>query len=65
MSVTQYLTRGEYTRKLVHEEGFSPGDLQQRYERIVQRLGEEPQRYFEVAEPPVFSPVLQPASPGF
>ena len=58
MSVTQYLTHGEYIQKIGTRGGLPPGDLRQRYERIVQRLGEDPRQYFEVAEPPVFSPVL-------
>jgi tRNA A-37 threonylcarbamoyl transferase component Bud32 len=38
--------------------GFLSPDLQCRYERVVQRLLAEPQRYFDGAAAPVFSPVL-------
>jgi tRNA A-37 threonylcarbamoyl transferase component Bud32 len=37
---------------------FLSPDLQCRYERVVQRLLEEPQRYFEGADAPAFSPLL-------
>jgi tRNA A-37 threonylcarbamoyl transferase component Bud32 len=58
VSATQYFTHGEYTKKIGARGEFPSGELQQRYERIVRRLREEPQRYFEAAEPPVFLPVL-------
>ena len=58
MRATLASKRGERTRKVDARGVFLSPDLQRRYERIVQRLVEEPQRYFEGPTPPVFSPIL-------
>jgi tRNA A-37 threonylcarbamoyl transferase component Bud32 len=50
--------RGTHAKKVDVSGVFLSPDLQRRYARVVQRLIEEPQRYFEGAEAPVFLPIL-------
>jgi aminoglycoside phosphotransferase len=63
MRATLQQTRGEQIEPIGVNGLFSSLDLQRRYEHIVRRLAEEAQQYFEVAEPPVFSPVLSMRRP--
>ena len=58
MRATLQQTRGEQLEPIGASGLFASLDLQRRYERIVRRLAEEAQQYFEAAEPPAFSPVL-------
>jgi tRNA A-37 threonylcarbamoyl transferase component Bud32 len=56
---TQAPRRGEHAGPVDARGVFLSPDLQCRYERVVRRLLEEPQRYFEGADAPVFSPILR------
>jgi tRNA A-37 threonylcarbamoyl transferase component Bud32 len=50
--------RGTHAKQVQTRGIVLSSDLQCRYERVVQRLREDPQRYFEGAVAPILSPIL-------
>lgn len=58
MTVARRQAQGEYVRRIGPGGVFPSVDLQRRYEWVVMRLAQEPQRYFDAPEPPAFVPVM-------